>query len=462
LANYAAFGSDNQIATFDFVDMSRQRTVAFHTLGCKLNFAETSTIARQLQAEGYTRSEWGSRADLCVINTCSVTEHAERKCRQAINQARRASPHTRIAVVGCYAQLKPQEVASLPGVNLVLGTQQKFGMAHYADVSNQGVQIRVSDIEDMDRFEASYSVGDRTRSFLKIQDGCSYACSYCTIPMARGRSRSDTIESVVERARALGASGIKELVLTGVNTGDFGLSADGQRIAHFVDLLRALDNVQEISRVRISSIEPNLLTGRIIDLIASSSRLMPHLHIPLQAGSDKTLRAMRRRYLTGQYASKIQMIKELMPHCCIGVDVIAGFPGETEQVFESSYEFIADLDVSYLHAFPYSERDHTAALSLGNVVPRQERLARARRLRSLSVRKRKAFYESNLGTVRPVLVENGDDGSRGGFTDNYIRVSIAGTPAANQVVPVMLAQMEPSLSAVAGWMTEGFATAPGN
>jgi len=419
--------------------MGTAKTVAFHTLGCKLNFAETSTIARGLARSGYEKVEWGESADLYVINTCSVTENADRKCRKAIGFARRRSPDAKVVVVGCYAQLKPDDIVAIEGVDMVLGAREKFDIQNYLGTDDDLSKIRVSEIEQARTFSSAYSVGERTRSFLKVQDGCDYSCSYCTIPAARGRSRSDTINSVVDRARELGLGGVREIVLTGVNTGDFGLDEDGNRRERFVDLLRALDRVEEVQRFRISSIEPNLLNHEIIEMVAGSERLMPHFHIPMQSGSDRILKLMRRRYLTRLYRQRIERIKELMPSCCIGVDVIVGFPGESEEDFLDTYRFLADLDVSYLHVFPYSERPGTDAVNLPERVPQERREERSRKLRHISVRKRRQFYQQNMGTVRPVLFEEETESGIEGFTDNYVRVACTtGSYRVNDVANVLL------------------------
>lgn len=420
--------------------MTDTKTVAFHTLGCKLNFAETATIARSFRAQGYVLGPWDGPADLYVINTCSVTENANRKCRKAIRHARHRAPGARIVVVGCYAQLKPDEIAAMPRVDVILGTRDKFSVTEYVQNKADGPVISVSDLQESLPYHGSVAYGSRTRAFLKVQDGCDYSCSYCTIPLARGQSRSDTIANVVANARELGERGIREVVLTGVNTADFGLDARGERVEHFVDLLRSLDQVEEVERIRISSVEPNLLSGEIIELVASSRKLMPHFHLPLQSGSDRILKGMRRRYLTSLYANRFEEVKRMMPHCCIGADVITGFPGETESDFLESYRFLADLDVSYLHVFPYSERPNTAAASMGGSVPLRLREERAQSLRNLSLRKRRQFYTSHLDTVRAVLFE---ESGLEGFTDNYIRVAVKESHhKPNSVAPVRLRSLQ--------------------
>ena len=403
------------------------KKVAFYTLGCKLNYSETSTISRQFAKAGFDTVEFTDTPDVFVINTCSVTDHADKKCRRVVKEALRISPQAYITIVGCYAQLKPQEIAEIEGVDMVLGAAEKFNIVqHIADLSKQPKAIVFNQpVTEANTFIPSYSAGDRTRTFLKVQDGCDYACTFCTIPLARGSSRSDTIANVVAQATEVAAAGIKEIVLTGVNLGDFGIR-EGAREDKFFDLIQALDRVEGINRIRISSIEPNLLTDEIIAFVASSERFVPHFHIPLQSGSDKILGLMRRRYRRDLYAGRVQRIKQLMPHCCIGVDVIVGFPGETEEEFRATYDFINSLDVSYLHVFTYSERANTKALNLSPIVPVAERKKRNEMLRILSEKKKRAFYEANLNTERPILWEIEKDGdTMYGFTDNYIKV---GTP----------------------------------
>jgi len=395
-------------------------TVAFHTLGCKLNFAETSTVARQLKDAGFSKVDFENVADVYVINTCSVTENADRECRMVVRRALNKNPDAFIAVIGCYAQLKPQEIASIEGVDLVLGATEKFNLTGYLTELSKKVrtEIHSCEVDSANFFISSYSIGDRTRAFLKVQDGCDYTCSYCTIPLARGASRSDTIENVVEQAKLIAEKGIKEIVLTGVNIGDF-----ISQHQTFPDLIRELDAVDGIERFRISSIEPNLLTDEIIEFVASSKRFVPHFHIPLQSGSDKILKLMRRRYLSDVYKNRIEKIKSLMPHCCIGADVIVGFPEETENDFLDTYQFITSLDVSYLHVFTYSERDNTDAIKIKNVVAIEERKRRNKMLRILSQKKLQQFYRQHLGRTHSVLFESEDkEGMIFGFTENYIRV----------------------------------------
>ena len=420
--------------------MQKQRTVAFHTLGCKLNFSETSTLSRQMEAEGFGKREFDDLADVYVINTCSVTDNADKECRQIVRRIQRKAPESLVVITGCYAQLKPKEISEIPGVDLVLGAAEKFNLAAHIRELAKGDSARISscDIEDVSGFNASYSLNDRTRTFLKVQDGCDYTCSFCTIPMARGKSRSDSISNVISNVNELAARGVKEIVLTGVNLGDFGKGPDGAKKNEedFFGLVQELDKISGIERYRISSIEPNLLTDGIIELVAKSKKFMPHFHIPLQSGSNEILGAMRRRYKRELYAEKVERIKTLMPHCAIGVDVIAGFPGETAKQFKETFDFIHDLDVSYLHVFTYSERDHTKALEIKPVVPVQERHERNKVLRNLSYMKMQYFTSGHKGQSRKVLFEDHiKNGMMEGYTDNYIRIS---TPYrkewANQVV----------------------------
>ena len=401
------------------------KKVAFYTLGCKLNFSETSTIARSFEDAGYIKVDFDKEAaDVYVVNTCSVTENADKKCKKIVRDIRRISPDSFVAIIGCFAQLKPKEISLIPGVDAVLGANQKFRILELLDEFEKKPDqvVFTSEIEEVTQFNSSYSINDRTRTFLKVQDGCDYSCTFCTIPLARGKSRSDTIENVVAQARKIGQSGIKEVVLTGVNTGDFGI-INGKRESHFIDLIKALDKVEEVERFRISSIEPNLLNEEIIDFVKNSKRFMPHFHIPLQSGSDNLLKKMKRRYLTKLYTSRIEYIRQQMPEAGIGVDVIVGFPGETEEEFTTTYNYLNNLDVSYLHVFTYSERDNTEAVSMEGVVDMGERHKRSKMLRILSEKKRRAFYEEHIGSSRNVLFEKvEEDGSIEGFTDNYIRV----------------------------------------
>lgn len=407
--------------------MTVGKTVAFHTLGCKLNFAETSTLARQFEMHGFRKTDFNSGADVYVINTCSVTEDANRECRRIVRNALRISPDAFVIVTGCYAQLKPHEIAAIKGVDLVLGANTKFNAIQFINGGNkkEKAEIYSCEIENVHDFIRSYSTGDRTRAFLKVQDGCDYNCSYCTIPLARGASRSDSIENIVNDAVKIASHGTKEIVLTGVNVGDFGKEGE-----NFLDLLKALEDIPMNIRFRISSIEPNLLSDEIIELIASARNIVPHFHIPLQSGSNKILGLMRRRYKKELYANRVAKIKSLMPHCCIGADVIVGFPGETEEDFLETYHFINSLNVSYLHVFTYSERENTEAITFNLVVPMEERRKRNKVLRNLSVVKQQQFYAHNTGTKRTVLwEEENKNGFMLGFTENYIKVKTAYNPA---------------------------------
>lgn len=421
-----------------------QRTVAFHTLGCKLNFAETSTIGRQLRDAGFAKVDFNGRADVYVINTCSVTDKADATCRNTVRQALRSNPNGFVAVIGCYAQLKPEEIAAIPGVDIVLGANEKFNLPAYLTDLGKRPEAGIHSCEVMQvrDFVPGYSAGDRTRTFLKVQDGCDYFCAFCTIPLARGRSRSESIASTLDAARGAMATGVKEIVLTGVNIGDFGAGTDED----FLGLIRQLDTLEGgVERFRISSIEPNLLSDAIIDLCAGSQRFVPHFHIPLQSGSDRILKAMRRRYDRALYADRIAHIKQVMPDCCIGVDVIVGFPGETEEEFQATYRFLNELPVSYLHVFTYSERPDTTALRITqDIVPMAERKRRNRMLTILSEKKKRAFYESFIGTERSVLFEQEEkNGTIQGFTDNYLRVAVPyDAQLVNRIVPVMMNGMD--------------------
>ena len=410
--------------------MYYNRKIALTTLGCKLNFSETSAIGRVLTDNGYQKVDFSERADYYIINTCSVTENADKQTRQVVKAALRTNPEAKVIVIGCYAQLKPEEIAAIPGVNMVLGANEKFKLHEYLDQleSADAPIILNGNIDDVAFYSDAYSYGERTRTFLKVQDGCDYMCSFCTIPLARGKSRSNSIAKTVELAKKVTATGVKEVVLTGVNIGDFGKTADGLERTEedFFALIQELEKIQAVERWRISSIEPNLLTNEIIEFVSRSDKFMPHFHIPLQSGSDRILKYMRRKYLTPLYRERVETIKRLMPHACIGVDVIVGFPGETEEEFKATYDFINSLDVSYLHVFTYSERANTKALNLSPIVPVAERTKRNEMLRILSEKKKRAFYEQNLNTERPVLWEIEKDGdTMYGFTDNYIKV---GTP----------------------------------
>jgi len=414
-------------------------TVAFHTLGCKLNFAETSTLARQLKDNGYSKVGFDQSADVYVINTCSVTENADRECRSIVRRALSQNPEAFVAVIGCYAQLKPEEIASIEGVDLVLGASEKFNIINYISrtTKNERTEIHSCEVDDVNFFVSSYSLGDRTRAFLKVQDGCDYSCAFCTIPLARGASRSDTIAHVVDQANEIASKSVREIVLTGVNIGDFGNDAG---VEDFISLIRRLDEVDGIERFRISSIEPNLITDEIIEFVASSKRFVPHFHIPMQSGSDKILKLMRRRYLSRLYRNRVEKIKSLMPDCCIGVDVITGFPGETEEDFLETYRFIQSLAVSYLHVFTYSERDHTEALEYGHIVPVPERKKRTKMLRILSEKKLRQFYHEQIGKQAAVLFESNEhNGMMNGYTANYVKVVMPfDSTAVNEVVEVEL------------------------
>jgi threonylcarbamoyladenosine tRNA methylthiotransferase MtaB len=414
--------------------MQKKRSVAFHTLGCKLNFSETSTISRMMENEGFEKKDFDDRADVYVINTCSVTDNADKECRQIVRRIQRKAPESLVVITGCYAQLKPNEIAAIPGVDLVLGAKEKFNLAQHLLELSKGDSTKISscDIEDVSGFNASYSLNDRTRTFLKVQDGCDYTCSFCTIPQARGKSRSDSIENVLKHAHDLAAKGVKEIVLTGVNLGDFGKGPDGDKKyeENFFGLVKALEEVDGIERYRISSIEPNLLSNGTIEFVATSKKFMPHFHIPLQSGSNKILGLMRRRYKRELYAEKVALIKQLMPHCAIGVDVIVGFPGETSDDFKETFDFLHDLDISYLHVFTYSERDNTHALTIKPVVPVNIRHERNKILRNLSYMKNQYFTEQHKGQNRKVLFEgNNSNMMMEGYTDNYIRIVIPYNPA---------------------------------
>ena len=409
------------------------KKVAFYTLGCKLNFSETSTIARSFTGEGFDRVDFSEPADIYVINTCSVTENADKRFKTIVKQAQKVNPDAFVAAVGCYAQLKPEQLAAVDGVDLVLGATEKFKITDYLNdlTKNDKGEVHSCEIEDANFYVGSYAIGDRTRAFLKVQDGCDYKCTYCTIPLARGISRSDTLQNVLKNAAEIASKGIKEIVLTGVNIGDYGKGEFGNKKHEhtFLDLVKALDTVPNIHRLRISSIEPNLLKNETIDFVAQSNAFVPHFHIPLQSGSDAVLKLMRRRYLSNLYIDRVNRIKQVMPHACIGVDVIVGFPGETEAHFLETYNFLNTLDISYLHVFTYSERDNTVAAQLEGVVPKQIRSKRSKMLRGLSVKKRRAFYESQLGTKRTVLFESENKtGYINGFTENYIKVKTPWNP----------------------------------
>jgi threonylcarbamoyladenosine tRNA methylthiotransferase MtaB len=401
------------------------KKVAFYTLGCKLNFSETSTISRQFEEKGFLKVDFQESPDIFIINTCSVTDNADKKCKKLVREAKKISPDSYVAIIGCYAQLKPTEIAEIEGVDAVLGAAEKFRLLELLDgfAKEQETKVLASEIAAATSFETSYSLHDRTRTFLKVQDGCNYGCAFCTIPLARGKSRSSSIESILASARDIAATEVKEVVLTGVNIGDFGI-VDGKRDARFADLVMALDEVEGIDRFRISSIEPNLLTNEIIEFVSRSKRFVPHFHIPLQSGSNTILRKMGRRYLRELYEDRVSKIKTLLPHACIGVDVIVGFPGETDELFLETYNFLNELNITYLHVFTYSERANTRAVDMDGVVPMKKRNERSKMLRILSEKKRRKFYEENLGQTFTVLFEEDiEDGMMHGFTENYIRVA---------------------------------------
>lgn len=409
--------------------VNHQKTIAYHTLGCKLNFSETSTISRLFEAEGYAKKEFQQEADVFVINTCSVTENADKECKQLIRRVKKQNPNSTVIITGCYAQLKPEQIATFDGVDLVIGASEKFNIVkHLHEYKKNGVaKICSCDIEDVQGFHASYSINDRTRTFLKVQDGCDYQCTFCTIPLARGHSRSDRISGVIDNVKELARTGVQEVVLTGVNLGDFGKGYQGNRQHEekFIDLIKALDAFDGIARYRISSIEPNLLSEEIIEFVAKSNHFMPHFHIPLQSGSNDILAVMKRRYKREMYAQRVALIKQYMPHACIGVDVIVGFPGETDEAFQETYKFLHELDISYLHVFTYSERENTPAIEMAGKVPQAIRKQRNEILRNLSEKKMHYFSEQFRGSSRQVLFEHADkQGFMEGYSDNYIKVSI--------------------------------------
>lgn len=413
--------------------MENLKKVAFYTLGCKLNFSETSTIARNFQQEGFQRVDFSQKADIYVINTCSVTDNADKRFKTIVKQALKANEEAFLIAVGCYAQLKPEELAAVDGVDLVLGATEKFRITDYLNdlTKNDFGEIHSCEISEADFYVGSYSFGDRTRAFLKVQDGCDYKCTYCTIPLARGISRSDSLENVLENAREISRKGIKEIVLTGVNIGDYGKGEFGNKKHEhtFLDLVKALDEVEGVERLRISSIEPNLLKDETIEFVSGSNSFVPHFHIPLQSGSNEVLKLMRRRYMRELYSDRIAKIKALMPNACIGVDVIVGFPGESPEHFLETYNFLNELDISYLHVFTYSERDNTPAAEMDGVVPMKVRKKRSKMLRGLSVKKRRAFYESQIGKTFSVLFEGENkEGYIHGFTENYVKVKMPWDP----------------------------------
>ncbi len=404
------------------------KTVALHTLGCKLNFSETSTIGRLLENDGFVKKDFNEIADVYVINTCSVTDNADKECRLLVRRIQKKAPEAMVVITGCYAQLKPKEIARIPGVDLVLGAAEKFNISHHLKDITKGDSAKICscDIDDVNEFTASHSINDRTRVFLKVQDGCDYNCSFCTIPLARGKGRSNSIDNVVTDVQAMAAKGVKEIVLTGINLGDFGKGFTGgkKNEESFFDLIKELDEVEGIERYRISSIEPNLLTNNIVEFVSNSKKFMPHFHIPLQSGSNKILSLMRRRYKKELYAERVGLIKTLMPHCAVGADVIVGFPGETTEDFKESFDFLHQLDISYLHVFTYSERANTSALEIKPVVPVHIRHERNKQLRNLSYQKMQYFTNRHIGETRKVLFENPDkNGMVEGYTDNYIKIT---------------------------------------
>ncbi|HEU4858801.1 MAG TPA: tRNA (N(6)-L-threonylcarbamoyladenosine(37)-C(2))-methylthiotransferase MtaB [Chitinophagaceae bacterium] len=415
--------------------MAEARTVAFHTLGCKLNFSETSTLSRMLEKEGFEKKEFDDQADVYVINTCSVTDNADKECRQIVRRIQRKAPESLVVITGCYAQLKPKQIAEIPGVNLVLGAAEKFNLVRHIRELSKGDSAKICscDIEEVTGFNSSFSINDRTRTFLKVQDGCDYNCSFCTIPQARGKSRSDSIENVIKNVEHLASHGVKEIVLTGVNLGDFRPPAHQRGVLrktpsnegdNFFSLIKELEKTDGIKRFRISSIEPNLLNNEIIEFVANSDKFMPHFHIPLQSGSNRILGLMRRRYKRELYAERVGLIKTLMPHCCIGVDVIVGFPGESDEDFKETFDFLHSLDISYLHVFTYSERDNTHALAIKPVVPMNVRHERNKSLRNLSYMKMQYFTQQHHGQNRKVLFEGHENkGMMEGYTDNYIKIT---------------------------------------
>lgn len=422
--------------------MNQYKKVAFYTLGCKLNFSETSTIARNFESQGFAKVDFNETPDIFVINTCSVTDNADKKCRQVVKKALQINPNAFITMIGCYAQLKPAEISNIPGVDLVLGANEKFNILDHIEEleKKQNAEVVSANIKETDFFIPSYSAGDRTRSFFKIQDGCDYFCSFCTIPLARGKSRNASISETLEEAKKIASTEIKEVVLTGVNIGDFGQGGE----ENFFQLVQELDKIEGIERFRISSIEPNLLSNEIIDFVAASNRFVPHFHIPLQSGSNQLLVSMRRKYLRELYAERVKSIKEKMPQACIGVDVIVGYPGETDEVFMETVRFIQELDISYLHVFTYSERANTTARKMADSIPINIRRERGRQLQILSEKKRRAFYQSQLNTQQEVLFEaDEENGMMFGFTANYVKVKLPfDAELVNQIVPVIITEID--------------------
>ncbi len=428
--------------------MKLTKKVAFYTLGCKLNFSETATISRSFVSEGFKRVDFSEPADIYVINTCSVTENADKKFKTIVKQATKKNEQAFIIAIGCYAQLQPEQLATIDGVDLVLGATEKFKITNYLNdlTKNDFGLIHACEIQEANLYESSYSIGDRTRAFLKVQDGCDYKCTYCTIPLARGISRSDTLENVLKNAKKIAANNIKEIVLTGVNIGDYGKGEKGtKKHEHtFLDLVKNLDTITGVERIRISSIEPNLLQDETINFVANSTTFVPHFHIPLQSGSDYLLKKMKRRYLRKTYTNRVAKIKEVLPDACIGVDIIVGFPGETDELFLETYTYLSELDISYLHVFTYSERENTEAIHMEGIVPKKIRAKRSKLLRGLSVKKRRAFYESQLGKTKTVLFENENkQGYIQGFTENYVKVKTPWNPKlANTLQQIKLTEID--------------------
>ncbi|MFK5959360.1 MAG: tRNA (N(6)-L-threonylcarbamoyladenosine(37)-C(2))-methylthiotransferase MtaB [Lutibacter sp.] len=439
--------------------MSAQKKVAFYTLGCKLNFSETSTIARNFQNEGFDRVEFDEKADIYVINTCSVTDNADKRFKTIVKSALKQNENAFLIAIGCYAQLKPSALAAVDGVDMVLGATEKFKVTDYInDLSkNEMGEVHSCEIEEADFYVGAYSIGDRTRAFLKVQDGCDYKCTYCTIPLARGISRSDTLENVLKNAKDISEKGIKEIVLTGVNIGDYGKGEFGNKKHEhtFYELVEALDKVEGIHRLRISSIEPNLLTNETIQFVSKSNNFVPHFHIPLQSGSNELLKLMKRRYLRETYDNRVAEIKKTMPNACIGVDVIVGFPGETDKLFLETYNYLNELNISYLHVFTYSERPNTEAVEMGNIVPQKVRAKRSKMLRGLSVKKRRAFYESQLGNELTVLFESENkNGYIQGFTQNYVKVKTPWNPElVNTLQQIKLSKIDEDGIVRFNWVT---------
>ena len=424
--------------------------VAFKTLGCKLNYSETSSISREFIKKGFQKVSFNETSDIYIINTCSVTQNADKEFKYLVNKVKKSNPDSSVVAIGCYAQLKPKKISNIPGVDLVIGADKKFDVLNYLNIDNkENNRIHSCEINSVDFFKSSFSLGERTRSFLKVQDGCDYKCTYCTIPLARGKSRSGEILKLVENAKYLVSNGIKEIVLTGVNIGDYGIFdvKSNKRESNFLELMTHFNKINDLERIRISSIEPNLLNDDIIEFVTNSKKFVSHFHIPLQSGSDKILKLMKRRYLTDLYKSRVNKIKDLMPHCCIGVDVIVGFPGETENDFKDTFNFLENLDISYLHVFSYSDRDNTESNTFIEKLPGKIKSERSKILRDLSLKKKKIFYKKNMNTVRPVLFESKNhDGYIFGYTDNYIRVkSVWSNELVDKIIDCKLIEIDDDL-----------------